>query len=168
MVTCCRRYGMEALSLDLRERICAACDEEDETRQEVADRFGVSRSAVQKLLRLRRKTGSIVAKPHAGGAEPLMNERDLARLRKKVQEKPDATLAELCGWMSESGGPSASVPTMCRALAGLRLPLKKRRCMRRSGIRRGYGRCAATGRSEQRRWTRTNWCSWTRAGSTPP
>ena len=35
---------MEALSLDLRERVLAACDEGDLTRQEVADDFVVSRS----------------------------------------------------------------------------------------------------------------------------
>ena len=34
---------MEAYSLDLRQRICAACDERIETRQEIADRFGVGR-----------------------------------------------------------------------------------------------------------------------------
>jgi transposase len=45
---------MEAYSLDLRERICAACDEGLETRQEVADRFGVGRWFVQKLLRQRQ------------------------------------------------------------------------------------------------------------------
>ncbi len=53
---------MEAYSLDLRECVCAACDEWLETRAEVAERLGVSRSFVQKLLR-RRKSGSIQAKP---------------------------------------------------------------------------------------------------------
>ena len=37
---------MEALSLDLRERVLSACDEGDLTRQEVADDFVVSRSFV--------------------------------------------------------------------------------------------------------------------------
>ena len=40
---------MEAYSLDLRERICAACDEGIETRQEVAERFW---SAPQKVVQL--------------------------------------------------------------------------------------------------------------------
>jgi len=44
---------MEALSLDLRERVLAACDGGDLTRQEVADDFFVSRSFLQKLLRRR-------------------------------------------------------------------------------------------------------------------
>lgn len=72
---------MEALSLDLRERICAANDEHAETREEVAERFGVSRSFVQKLLRRRRVQGSIAARPRGGGAKPLMDEHDRAPLR---------------------------------------------------------------------------------------
>ncbi len=157
---------MEALSLDLRERICTACDEQAETRQEVADRFGVSRSFVQKLLRRRRESGSIAAKPHGRGPAPRIDERDRGRLRELVKAKPDATLAELCRWLREAGGASVSVPTMCRALKALRLVLKKRRCMRRSATRREFGRCAGISRSGSPRWMRPSWSSWTRAAST--
>src|SRR5438105_4799720 len=133
---------MEALSLDLRDRICAACDEQTQTRQEVADRFEVSRSFVQKLLRRRRESGSIAAKAHGRGPAPKIGDRDRRRLRERVRAKPDATLAELCCWLREAGGAAVSVPTLCRALKALRLVLKKRRCMRRSVTRREFGRCA--------------------------
>jgi transposase len=156
---------MEALSLDLRERICAACDEQTETRQEVADRFKVSRSFVQKLLR-RREAGSIAAKPRGRGPAPRIGERDRRRLRDLVKAKPDATLAELCRWLREAGGAAVSVPTLCRALKGLRLPLKKRRCMRRSATPREFGRCAGISRSGSPTWMPTSWSSWTRAAST--
>lgn len=160
---------MEALSSDLRERICVACDEHAETREEVAERFGVSRSFVQKLLRRRRQTGgSIAPEPHAGGVEPRIDVRDHGRLRKLVKDKPDATLAELCRSLVEAGGALVSLPTMCRALAKLRLRLKKRRCTPASGTRRGCGRCAGTGSDAWRGWTRRSWFSWTRAGSTRP
>jgi len=155
---------MEAYSLDLRERICAACDEHLETREEVAERFGVSRSFVQKLLR-RRVFGSIAAKPKGGGLKPAINNRDRRRLRELVKDKPDARLDELCAALSAGGGPAVSVWTMCRTLQALRLPLKKRRFMRRSGTRRACERYADTGRSGSERWTRPNWSSWTRAGS---
>ena len=111
---------MEALSLDLRKRICAACDEQTETRQEVADRFKVSRSFVQKLLRRRREAGSIAAKPHGRGPAPRIGERDGRRLRDLIKAKPDATLAELCRSLREAGGAAVSVPTLCRALKALR------------------------------------------------
>jgi transposase len=156
---------MEALSLDLRERICAACDEQTETRQEVADRFEVSRSFVQKLLRRRREGGSIAAKPRGRGPAALIGEQDRRRLRNLIKAKPDATLSELCRSLQEAGGASVSVPTLCRALKALRLPLKKRHCMHRSAIPRAFGRCGDTGRSASPGWMQPNWSLWTKAAS---
>ena len=156
---------MEAYSLDLRERICAACDERLETRQEVADRFGVSRWFVQKLLRQRRTQGTILAKPRGRGPAPTLGPADRQRLRKLVKTKADATLSELCRLSHQAGGALVGVWTMCRALKALRLPLKKRRCTPASGRRPGCGPCVGTSRSVWRRWTRRNWSLWTRAGS---
>jgi transposase len=157
---------MEAYSLDLRERICSACDEHLETREEVAEQFGVSRSFVQKLLRRRRREGSIAARPRGRGPAAALGERDRRRLRGLVGVKPDATLAELCESLREAGGAAVSVPTMCRALKALRLPLKKRRCTPASVTRRGCVRCVDIGRSGSHGWTPRIWSSWTRAAST--
>ena len=157
---------MEALSLDLRERVLAACDEGDLTRQEVADDFVVSRSFVQKLLRLRCDGRPLAPKPRSGGAAPLLGEQDLERLRRLVREKPDRTLAELRSALHESGGPAVSVPTVCRALKKLGLPLKKRRCTPASGTRRGCDGCGGSGRSRRRTSRRRSWFLWTRAGRT--
>lgn len=159
---------MEAYSLDLRERICVVCDEHLETRDEAAERFGVSRSFVQKLLRRRRDRGSIAAKPSGRGPSPAIGEDDRLLLLRLVKADSDATLSELCRSLHEAGGVQVSVPTMCRALKAMRLPLKKRRFTRRSGTRRGCVRCAGTGRSGSRRWARRSWSSWTRAASTRP
>ena len=158
---------MEAYSLDLRQRICAACDERIETRQEIADRFGVGRWFVQKLLRQRRVEGTIAAKPRGRGPSPTIGPADQQRLRKLVKASPDATLSELCRLLHQAGGALVNIWTMCRALKALRLVLKKRRCTPANATRRGCGRYAATSRSVWRRWTRQSWSSWTRAGSTP-
>jgi len=116
---------MEAYSLDLRERICATCDEGIETRQEVAGRFGVSRSFVQKLLR-RRLSGSIAPGPRGRGPRPVIGHQQRRRLGELVKQKPDATLAELCVKLAEVCGVRVSSPTMCRALQALRLGLKNK------------------------------------------
>ena len=84
---------MEALSLDLRERVAAACDEGSDTQPEIAERFGVSVSFITKLLRRRRITGSVDAKPRGGGRKPALVS-GLATVRQLVAEQPDATLAE--------------------------------------------------------------------------
>jgi len=161
---------MEAYSLDLRERICAACDDGADTHQEVAERFGVGRWFVQKLLRQRRRSGggSIAPRPRGRGPAPSIGTRDRQRLIRLVRQRPDATLAELCRSLVEAGGAGVNVWTMCRALKSLRLVRKKRRCTRASGTRRGCVRCAGTSSDASRRWRPSGWSSWTRAGSTPP
>ena len=117
---------MEAYSLDLRERIVRACDEGSLTRQEIADEFAVSRSFVQKLLRRRKKEGTIAAKPQGGGPDPLLDEADRKRLGKLVKERNDATLRELAASLKEQGGPQVSLTTVWRALQPMDLPVKKK------------------------------------------
>jgi transposase len=159
---------MEAYSLDLRQRICAACDQGDQTRQEVADGFRVGVWFVYKILRQRRQTGSIAPRPRGHGPEPLMDRGAARRVRELVRARSDATLAELCRALGEQGGPQISVPTMHRTLKALRLPLKKRRFTPASGTRTGSGRYAGTLRSASPGSSRGSWSSWTKAGSTPP
>jgi transposase len=158
---------MEAYSTDLRERVAAACDEGIETGAEIADRFGVSTSFIRKLLRRRRQSGTIAAKPHGGGGKPSLDERDLHEVRQLVAQRPDATLAELCQRLRDAGGSQVRIWTMCRALQRLELPRKKSRCTPASATRRVFRRCARRGSSGSGRSRRRSWFSWTRAGRPP-
>lgn len=67
------------MSLDLRERVAAACDEGAESQPEVAERFPVSVSFITKLLRRRKLTRSVAAKPRGGCGRPALAGRDLGR-----------------------------------------------------------------------------------------
>lgn len=155
---------MEAYSIDLRERVVAACDEGTQTRVEIAERLGVSTSFIRKLLRRRRSSGTIAPKPHAGGGKPSLTEHDLQQVRRLVTQRPDATLTELCQRLRDAGGSSVRIWTMCRALQGLELPRKKSRCMPASGIRRGLRRCVRLGSRRSSVSRRRSWFSWTKAG----
>src|SRR5512135_3787586 len=106
---------MRVYSTDLRERVVAACDARDGTREQIAKRFSVSESWVRKLLRQRRDTGSIAPKPHGGGRAPAFDEPAAARLRAAVRADDDATLAEL----GRATGVACSVPAVYRALTRL-------------------------------------------------
>src|SRR4051794_6222076 len=86
---------MRSYSMDLRERVVAACDRGEWTREQVAERFSVSVAWVYRLLRLRRDTGSIAPKPHGGGRPPAFQGESAERLTAAVAECPDATLEEL-------------------------------------------------------------------------
>jgi transposase len=136
---------MDALSLDLRERVAAACDEGARSQSEVAEDFGVSPSFVTKLLARRRRTGRLAAKPRAGGFASAIGAGAEAALRALVAERPDATLAELRDALAARAGVRRSVPVICRALQRLGLPRKKSRRTPPSGT--GPASAASGGRS---------------------
>src|SRR5437870_5565576 len=100
---------MEAYSLDLRRRVAAAYDGGVETLEELAELFGVSVSFVGKLIRRRRDSGSIAAKPHTGGFASALTGQTLRALAGLVKDKPDATLAELRDRLAARGRVSLSV-----------------------------------------------------------
>ena len=113
---------MQPLSNDLRKRILDAVDNKEGSRRKLAARFKVNTSTITKLLRLRRETGSYEPRPHGGGVEPTLDGDALERLRRLVEETPDATLEALRQEMGVSG----SRMIICRALQKLGLPLKKK------------------------------------------
>lgn len=114
---------MKAYSIDLRERVVAACDACDATREQVASRFSVSVPWVRKLLRRRRETGSIAPKPCGGGRPPAFDGEAAGRLREAIRADDDATLAEL----ARSSGVSCCASAVHRALARLGITRKKSR-----------------------------------------
>jgi transposase len=121
---------MKTYSMDLRERVVAACDALDGTREQIAARFSVSVSWIRDLLKRRRDTGSIAPKPHGGGRVPALDEAAGARLRAAVKTDEDATLQELATAAGVACGPSV----VYRALVRLGITRKKKRGGRPSRI----------------------------------
>jgi transposase len=119
---------MKAYSQDLRERVVRACDEGRGSRQHLADLFGVSTAWIRRLLQRRRETGSFAAKPQAGGPPAKMTPGHDDRLAALIAEHPDATLAELRDRLDVR----VHASTVCRALARLGLPVKKKSCTPRN------------------------------------
>ena len=114
---------MRAYSMDLRQRVVAACDTRDGTRAQIAARFSVSVSWIRDLLRRRRQTGSIAPKPHGGGRPPAFDAEAAERLRAAVRDDDDATLAEL----AEAAGVACVPSAVHRALLRLGITRKKSR-----------------------------------------
>jgi transposase len=117
---------MAAYSMDLRIRVLADRDAGLAT-EEVATKFSVSVSWVNRLVQRRRQTGEVgprqqqVFKTHA-----FAGQED--RLRALVDAQPDRTLAEL----REALHSSASLSSVWRALDRLQLTLKKNGTRRRT------------------------------------
>jgi transposase len=114
---------MRAYSIDLRERVVAACDAGGATRAQVAARFSVSVPWIRKLLRQRRQTGSIAPKPHGGGRAPAFDGPGSGRLREAVRADDDATLLDL----GRAAGVACCASAVHRALARLGITRKKSR-----------------------------------------
>jgi transposase len=109
--------------MDLRQRVVAACDGGEGTREEIARRFRVSVAWVYNLPRRRRDTGSFAAKPHSGGQPPAFDADAAERLRRAVADCPDATSEGL----REAVGVDCSTSAVHRALETLDLPRKESR-----------------------------------------
>ncbi len=117
---------MKPYSNDLRRRIVEAIQENEETQSDIAGRFAVSISFVEKLWQRFRATGSYAALPRGGGRRRALAD-DARLIREAVKEQPDLTLAELCLRVAAaSGNEPVSAMTMCNELQRLRLPRKKR------------------------------------------
>ena len=114
---------MKTLSLDLRGRILLAYDAKEGTREEIAERFGVSLGMVKKLLQQRRHTGDIQPRHRFSGRKPKILDRHRRKLSRLLEGQPDLTLAEL----RTATGLSCSLPAIHYVLAALNLTRKKRR-----------------------------------------
>jgi len=114
---------VKTISLDLRERILAAYDAGEGTREAVAGRFRVSLGMVKKLLQQRRRTGDVRPQHHRSGRKPGHVARQQHQLRALVEQKPDLTLREL----RTAAGLNCTLPAIHYVLVRLGLTYKKRR-----------------------------------------
>src|SRR5262245_40843914 len=137
---------MKPYAEDLRKRIVHVLEAQTATQPQVAERFAVSLSFVEKVWRRWRTTGSCAAQPHAGGRQRSL-QAVAGAIRAAVAQDPDITLAALCGQGATEGGPLVSQKTMCRELQQLKLPLKKSLSMPVSRRHHGGGGCGQSSRT---------------------
>lgn len=123
---------MKTLSMDLRERILAAYDAAEGTRDEVAHRFRVSLGVVKKLLQQRRRTGDIAPRHHFSGRKPMILDRHRQRFRRLLARQPDLTLGEL----RAATGLTCTLPAIHYVLADMDLTYKKNAARQRARPRR--------------------------------
>ncbi len=117
---------MKAYSLDFRKKIVDTYFNEEISQRNVAKRFGVALSFVEKLLKQLRETGDLAPKPHGGGPKPKLNAEQLSLLTSLVEADNDATLDELCEQLKAKTTITISRSTMGRILQKLNLPRKKK------------------------------------------
>jgi len=117
---------MAPYSMDLRKRVLEDCDAGSDSK-EVAAKFRVSRSWVDRLKQRRRETGEVAPRPQRVFKKQAFAGQD-DRLRALVDAQPDQTLAELRAALQSS----ASLSSVWRALDRLDLTRKKNGTRRRT------------------------------------
>lgn len=65
---------------------------EEISQRQLAKRFCVALSFIERLLKQYRETGEIAPKPHGGGAQLTVTSLQLTRLAEIVEANNDATL----------------------------------------------------------------------------
>ena len=109
-------------SADLRVRVVEAVDE-GATRQEAAERFGVSVSSAVRWHQVWRHEGAIGAKPYGGSRSPLEDHAEA--LLAVIEEHPDLTLDEIVAVMRKRQIPGSRT-ALFRFLARHAVTLKKK------------------------------------------
>jgi transposase len=111
---------VKAYSNDLRIRIVPAYENGEGSQRQLAQRFSVSLSFIQELLRRYYGTGSIEPKPHGGGYPAKINKHALDVLIWLKQQRPHVTVRETCQKLNQDCGIKVSPATVCRAFRKLK------------------------------------------------
>jgi len=110
-----------AFSNDLRKLIFDAVQEGVLSKAEIIRRFKISRSGLNSFIEHVEETGSIEAKPFAGGRKSKFNENDIKKLKKYLEKHSDATLKEILEYSRKD----ASIMSVHRILKKIGFHIKK-------------------------------------------
>jgi putative transposase len=116
---------MRAYSLDLRQKIVEAYLNGEGSMRQLAERFHVARSFVQKLIQRYQNEGTLEPKPRGGKVAPKLAPEYWPVVKELVETNTDATLEELCEQLEQRTGVRISVSVLCRLLQKLKLTRKK-------------------------------------------
>jgi len=124
---------MKAYSLDFRQKIIDTYVNDEISQRQLAKRFRVTLSFIQKLLKQHRATGVIAPKVRTEQTPTKLSAEQLTLLSEIVSANNDATLVELRDLLKQKTGVVIGRSTVARMLQLLNLTLKKNTsCYRKS------------------------------------
>ena len=126
---------MKAIPVTVRERIIQLYDQAKGTA-EIAASFGYSVAAVRRIRQHFKARGTLKPQTHRCGRKPLLTAARKARLLQRLEQRPDATLAELAApfkrptstidlWLTRLGWSCKKNTSRQRAVAARRGGAKK-------------------------------------------
>lgn len=154
------------LSLDLRRRVIRAWLDEELTREELAERFGIGVATVGRWIRRYRESGDVHPRPHGGGQPRRIGAEQEPWLEAIVKAHPDWTEAEYARALFEQQGIEASASTVGRVIRSLGYTVKKRPSLPPNATEQPSDSDASTTSNESEASPLTVWFSWTKRVST--
>ena len=121
---------MQALSLDLRERIVEAYEAGEGSYEAIAERFSVGPTVVGNFVRQKRDLGTLAPQVHLRGRKAAVSGEKKVELRKRLEGHPDATVLE----HRDALGIKCSEKTMWQTMRKMGWRFKKSRHVPQSKI----------------------------------
>lgn len=118
---------MRPYSVDFRQKIIDVWEKERISIRELAKRFNVAKSFIQKLLKQYRETGDIRPRPQGGSPPSKLNSEQLVILVEIIEANRDATLQELSNLLYEKTEIKVSRATLGRITKKLNQSFPKKR-----------------------------------------
>jgi transposase len=116
---------MKAYSIDLRQKIIDVHTAEDISQRQLAERFQVSLSTIQRYLKLVGTGKGLEPKAHGGGQPAKLTSEQLERIEVLIAANNDAILVELCELVATQEKVQVSRSTMGRLTQSLGFSRKK-------------------------------------------
>lgn len=131
---------MKSYPVEFRQKILDCYYNEPISQRQLAKRFCVTLSFVQKLLKQYRETGDVRPKTYRCGRHLKLTPEQMLVLGELIQENNDATLAQLSKLFLERTGIVLSVATVARIAERLRITRKKNSTPTRTRDKKGVVR----------------------------
>ena len=116
---------MKPYSLDLRQKIVDAYTNGENSFRQLAARFKVSLSMIQRLLKKFCEAGTLEPLKIGGGLRPQLDSHH-SRILGYLEECNDLTLEQLCERLEKDTQVRVSISTMCRFLRKNHLTRKRK------------------------------------------
>lgn len=131
---------MKSYPVEFRQKILDCYYNEPISQRQLAKRFCVTLSFVQKLLKQSRETGDIRPKTYRCGRHLKLTTEQMIALGELIEANNDATLAELSELFWQRTGIVLSVATVARMTERLKITRKKNS----TPSRKRYGKSTKT------------------------
>lgn len=95
---------MKSYSVDLRQKIIDAHNQQEGSQRQLAKRFRVSLTFIENLLKRYRTDGTVEPRAHGGGRLAKLSPEQESVLATLVEEDNDAILVELCDRLEQRVG----------------------------------------------------------------